>query len=225
MVALNESFTPENPALGSKNRIGDFFGEEGKMRRVNRLSAQNPRLENGHGYDETASGMFFYGFRYYDPVTGRWPSRDPIGEYGGLNLYGFVGNDPLRRWDLLGLKTKTEVFLLVSYFSESCIPVVSVSFTAPSKIWQYISQLVSTASFVQGLIGTLERTDTVNISVPDCYILEKDPDTGSAREEISYDVIDWRVSLDTAFSVEVCGRVKETIERFWIPDPDDECCK
>jgi len=33
-----------------------------------------------------------YGFRYYDPVTGRWPSRDLIGENGGLNLYGMVGN-------------------------------------------------------------------------------------------------------------------------------------
>lgn len=30
---------------------------------------------------------------YYDPVQGRWCSRDPIGEQGGVNLYGFVGND------------------------------------------------------------------------------------------------------------------------------------
>ena len=46
--------------------------------------------------------MYFYGYRYYDPVTGRWPSRDPIEEVGGLNLYGFVGNDGVDRWDLLG---------------------------------------------------------------------------------------------------------------------------
>jgi uncharacterized protein RhaS with RHS repeats len=45
----------------------------------------------------------YYGFRYYDPVTGRWLSRDPIGENGGLNLYGMVGNDPISRWDYLGL--------------------------------------------------------------------------------------------------------------------------
>ena len=45
----------------------------------------------------------FYGFRYYDPETGRWPSRDPLGEVGGLNLYAMVGNDLLNRWDLLGL--------------------------------------------------------------------------------------------------------------------------
>jgi uncharacterized protein RhaS with RHS repeats len=44
-----------------------------------------------------------YGFRYYDPQTGRWPSRDPIEEEGGLNLYGFVLNNPGNAWDLFGL--------------------------------------------------------------------------------------------------------------------------
>ena len=48
----------------------------------------------------------YYGYRYYDPVTGRWPSRDPIGERGGVNLYGFVGNDVVNRWDYLGLRWK-----------------------------------------------------------------------------------------------------------------------
>ena len=38
----------------------------------------------------------------YDPVTGRWPSRDPIGELGGLNLYGFVRNNAADQIDLLG---------------------------------------------------------------------------------------------------------------------------
>ena len=53
---------------------------------------------------ESSSGMqvAWYGYRYYDPVTGRWPSRDPIEERGGKNLYGFNGNDALSRWDYLG---------------------------------------------------------------------------------------------------------------------------
>jgi len=45
----------------------------------------------------------FYGYRYYDPVTGRWPSRDPIEEQGGVNLYAFVGNDGVGRIDVLGI--------------------------------------------------------------------------------------------------------------------------
>lgn len=38
----------------------------------------------------------------YDPVTGRWPSRDPIGERGGLNLYGFGPNSSVGGSDYLG---------------------------------------------------------------------------------------------------------------------------
>jgi hypothetical protein len=37
-----------------------------------------------------------------DPLTGRWPSRDPIEENGGVNLYGFVGNAPATKIDILG---------------------------------------------------------------------------------------------------------------------------
>jgi len=40
---------------------------------------------------------------HYDPNIGRWISRDPIYEIGGVNLYGFVGNDGVDRLDFLGL--------------------------------------------------------------------------------------------------------------------------
>ena len=43
---------------------------------------------------------------YYDPVQGRWCSRDPIGENGGVNLYGFVGNSAPNMIDDLGRKPK-----------------------------------------------------------------------------------------------------------------------
>jgi hypothetical protein len=46
-----------------------------------------------------------YGYRYYDPVTGRWPSRDPIEENGGVNLYAFCLNQPTN-----GIDVKGEVF-------------------------------------------------------------------------------------------------------------------
>jgi RHS repeat-associated protein len=35
---------------------------------------------------EKTTGVTDYLYRYYDPVTGRWPSRDPIGEQGGMNF-------------------------------------------------------------------------------------------------------------------------------------------
>ena len=74
-----------------------------ETRPANRFPAQQPCRENGHRYDETASGMLFYGFRYYDPVTGRWLNRDPIEEFGGLNLYAFVLNNGVNWVDVLGL--------------------------------------------------------------------------------------------------------------------------
>ena len=37
------------------------------------------------------TGLYYYGYRYYDPVTGRWPSRDPIEENGGLICMGWSG--------------------------------------------------------------------------------------------------------------------------------------
>jgi RHS repeat-associated protein len=54
-------------------------------------------------YEDFETGLNYYGYRYYGPQLGRWPSRDPIEEGGGLNLYGFVGNNGLNRIDLLGL--------------------------------------------------------------------------------------------------------------------------
>jgi uncharacterized protein RhaS with RHS repeats len=45
-----------------------------------------------------------YGYRYYDPVTGRWPSRDPIEENGGVNLYVFVENYGVGLIDVFGLE-------------------------------------------------------------------------------------------------------------------------
>ena len=38
---------------------------------------------------DAATGLYNYGLRDYDPLTGRWPSRDPIEENGGSALYAF----------------------------------------------------------------------------------------------------------------------------------------
>jgi len=46
---------------------------------------------------------------HYDPNIGRWLNRDPIAENGGVNLYGFVGNDGVNSSDYLGLEAKVPV--------------------------------------------------------------------------------------------------------------------
>jgi RHS repeat-associated protein len=52
---------------------------------------------------EEATGLYYYGYRFYDPLTGRWPSRDPIGVRGGLNLYTACLNSLLHSIDALGM--------------------------------------------------------------------------------------------------------------------------
>jgi RHS repeat-associated protein len=49
------------------------------------------------------SGLVYYLYRYYDPNLQRWLNRDPIQEAGGINLYGFVGNNPINFVDPYGL--------------------------------------------------------------------------------------------------------------------------
>jgi uncharacterized protein RhaS with RHS repeats len=45
----------------------------------------------------------YFGARFYDPNTGRWLSRDGLGEAGGINLYSYCGGNPISRHDPLGL--------------------------------------------------------------------------------------------------------------------------
>ena len=70
------------------------------------LAAANP-MQFSSMPRAPASGLSLYPFRAYDPALQRWLSRDPLGEAGGINLYGFVGNsalnavDPFGEWEWL----------------------------------------------------------------------------------------------------------------------------
>jgi RHS repeat-associated protein len=61
----------------------------------------------GFGYDgyryDPETGLYHTGARYYDPRLGRFLQPDPIGQAGGVNLYAYVGNDPLNAVDPSGL--------------------------------------------------------------------------------------------------------------------------
>lgn len=55
-------------------------------------------------YYDRETGLYYFGRRFYCPQIGRWMSRDPAGEDGGLNLYQFCGNAPTYGIDPLGMK-------------------------------------------------------------------------------------------------------------------------
>jgi RHS repeat-associated protein len=51
---------------------------------------------------DSESGLVYYGQRYYSSSLGRFINHDPIEEAGGINLYGFCGNNAIGKWDYLG---------------------------------------------------------------------------------------------------------------------------
>jgi RHS repeat-associated protein len=50
------------------------------------------------------TGLLDFGYRWYAPLLGRWSGRDLIAEKGGINLYTFVGANPVSRIDPWGLQ-------------------------------------------------------------------------------------------------------------------------
>ena len=66
---------------------GNLLGSSGPMANLNHYRFSSKEIHPG-------SGTYAYGYRFYDPNLQRWLNRDPIGENGGINLFGFVENSP-----------------------------------------------------------------------------------------------------------------------------------
>jgi RHS repeat-associated protein len=57
------------------------------------------------GLTEAATGLVRFGFRDYEPASGRWVQRDPIKFKGGMNHFAYVSNNPVQFSDPSGLMT------------------------------------------------------------------------------------------------------------------------
>jgi RHS repeat-associated protein len=65
-----------------------------------------PTMQYAGYYEHQTSVLALTKYRAYDSNTGRWLSRDPISERGGLNIYGYVDNQPSDLSDHFGLDYK-----------------------------------------------------------------------------------------------------------------------
>jgi len=110
-IAGGQTFHIVSDQLGSPRLIVDSTGVV--VRRIdydafgNVINDTNPGMELVFGF---AGGMtdpdhelIRFGARDYQPATGRWTFKDPVLFNGGLNLYGYVGNDPINHIDIIGL--------------------------------------------------------------------------------------------------------------------------
>ena len=87
---------------GSENGV-ELYDDFGRTISRSGSMADFFRMRFSTKYFESETGLYYYGYRFYSPALMRWLNRDPIGEDGGLNLYGFCGNAALSSVDPRGL--------------------------------------------------------------------------------------------------------------------------
>ena len=100
-LSANRSPAERRSRLAANRRVVLLgpFGEP--LTNPTGLAAEMPFRFSTH-YTDGETGLIYAKHRYYDPITGRWLSRDPIAEEGGMNLYSFVRNDSLNFVDPFG---------------------------------------------------------------------------------------------------------------------------
>jgi len=95
VMALVDASSGEESARYEYGPFSEDIRATGPMARINSLRFSTQ-------YADDMTGDRKYEHRDLDAITGRWLSRDPIGERGGLNLYGFVRNAATSTVDMDG---------------------------------------------------------------------------------------------------------------------------
>ncbi|GAA0921751.1 hypothetical protein GCM10009552_43190 [Rothia nasimurium] len=99
-----------NKVIWRWNIMGEVFGADAPQEDPDK-DGQSYVLDMrfpGQRYDRY-TGLFQNGFRDYDPVSGRYVQSDPIGLLGGVSTYSYVGGNPLRYIDPIGLEWQASI--------------------------------------------------------------------------------------------------------------------
>jgi hypothetical protein len=131
---------------------------------------------------------------FYNPSTGRWMSRDPIAERGGLNLHEFVLNRPVDAIDRIGLEI-TYYYGLVGVNIDRGWSLHNRAGTVP-----YLTGESAAENFVAGAYNTLP---TVLNSAEAMFVLGAD--TLGALIEGAKDFTRWRFHLDAKWDMMLDG--------------------
>jgi insecticidal toxin complex protein TccC len=138
------------------------------------------------GKERDATGLYYYGYRYYAPWLQRWVSADPAGSVGGYNLFAMVGNNPVLFVDFEGLApsifddlrsifgegNKEARIASEVHFSEYLQPQILArrdldKGKALSSVMQRLPKLDVKAAdeFLEGVVGVLTNgIPTINVS-------------------------------------------------------------
>lgn len=82
---------------------GRTLASSGGSASANLMRFSSKPLWAANAGSSSGGGLYYYGYRFYDPTEGRWNNRDPVMELGGINLYAYVDNDSISYIDPNGL--------------------------------------------------------------------------------------------------------------------------
>lgn len=92
--------------LTSREVYLPYGGSAGSVEEAKEIHDRTRRYS---GKERDATGLLYYGWRYYQPETRRWLSADPGGLIDGINLFRMCRNNPLTWTDLDGLMPKRQL--------------------------------------------------------------------------------------------------------------------
>jgi len=167
----------------------------------------------GQRYDAATELNYNY-FRDYDPNTGRYVQRDPIGLAGGVNTYGYVSQNPIRGYDPLGLDDASECDCLAGIGKPAG---QRFKLDRPNMDWRHLIHV----STIDGLVVVSGR---LTVSGPYAQFVANDVNSFWSSASGEHEGIKYRVEISmTPVRADGDWKIRRMLRRKW-DDLNSELC-